>query len=112
MFRGTCSLQIGPGAAANPGDAELAAAGVQSKLGAAVKDWKAKQGEKPDVAMAKQPKEAAAPGSAPDEAPRWVLRPKRVVQPPPLSSLRCGLPSPKYPSDHISLIADFTMIQQ
>ena len=107
-----CSLQTGPGAAANPGDAELAAACAQSKLGTAVKDWKAKQREKPDVAMAKQPKEAAAPGSAPDEAPRWRLRPKRVVQPPPLSSLRCGLPSPKYPSDHISLIADFTMIQQ
>ena len=105
-------MQTAPGAAANSGDAKLAAAYAQSELGAAVKDWKAKQREKPNVAMAKQPKEGAAPRSAPDEAPRWMLRPKRVVQPPPLSSLRCGLPSPKYPSDHISLIADFTMIQQ
>jgi hypothetical protein len=100
---------LGP---AHPEDAELAAAGAQSKLGATVKDWKAKQREKTDAAVAKQSEEAATPDGAPDKAPRWVLRPKRVVQPPPLSSLRCGLPSPKYPSDHISLIAEFAMIQQ
>ena len=42
----------------------------------------------------------------------WMLKPYRVAQPPPLRSLRCGLPSPKYPSDHISLIADFCISRQ
>ena len=38
----------------------------------------------------------------------WELLPARVVHVPPQSALRCGLPAPGYPSDHISLIADFT----
>ena len=42
----------------------------------------------------------------------WRLTPVRVAQPPPLSSLRCGLPSPKYPSDHISLVVDFRVFEQ
>ena len=38
----------------------------------------------------------------------WELLPLRVVHVPPLSALRGGLPAPEYPSDHISLIADFS----
>ena len=38
----------------------------------------------------------------------WELCPVRVLHVPPLSALRGGLPAPEYPSDHISLIADFS----
>jgi hypothetical protein len=54
---------------------------------------------------------AAVAGPAPVEegnAEAWELLPMRVVHVPPLSVLRCGLPAPEYPSDHISLIADFS----
>lgn len=32
-----------------------------------------------------------------------------MLLPPPLESLHCGLPSPEWPSDHISLLANFTI---
>ena len=35
------------------------------------------------------------------------LHPTRVLAPPPLASLPGGLPSPDYPSDHVSVIVDF-----
>ncbi|KAK9835122.1 hypothetical protein WJX84_011986, partial [Apatococcus fuscideae] len=38
------------------------------------------------------------------------LRPRRALLPPPLDSLHCGLPSPTWPSDHISLLCDFQML--
>ncbi|KAK9815961.1 hypothetical protein WJX74_009445 [Apatococcus lobatus] len=38
------------------------------------------------------------------------LRPRRALLPPPLDSLHCGLPSPTWPSDHISLLCDFHML--
>jgi hypothetical protein len=37
----------------------------------------------------------------------WELVPTRVVLMPQLSSLRRGLPAAEYPSDHISLVAEF-----
>ena len=36
-----------------------------------------------------------------------LLRAVRVLLPPPLDSLHCGLPSPEWASDHISLLVDF-----
>ena len=91
---------------------------LEAKLSAAVSDWKAKQKQKPPVAASK-----GLPGRgslneerrAAEGVPKgrgWQLAPVRVAQPPPLSSLRCGLPSPKYPSDHISLVVDFKMFEQ
>ena len=90
---------------------------LEAKLSAAVSDWKAKQKQKPPVGAAK-----SLPGKgslneerrAAEGGPKgrgWKLTPVRVAQPPPLSSLRCGLPSPKYPSDHISLVVDFRMLE-
>ena len=35
------------------------------------------------------------------------LHPTRVLAPPPLASLPGGLPSPDYPSDHVSVVVDF-----
>ncbi len=89
----------------------------RSKLGAAVKDWKVKQRVKPDISASKetvnQAESSVPPGQGEGSGSQsWVLKPFRVALPPPLQSLRCGLPSPKYPSDHISLIADFSMLQQ
>lgn len=81
-----------------------------------MRDWKAKHREKTEASASKadtasqaQPPAALNEGS---QSRGWVLRPYRVAQPPPLKSLRCGLPSPKYPSDHISLIAEFSMSKQ
>jgi mRNA deadenylase 3'-5' endonuclease subunit Ccr4 len=39
------------------------------------------------------------------------LRPVRVLQPPPLRTLRGGLPSPAWGSDHVSLVADFELAE-
>ena len=91
---------------------------LEAKLSAAVSDWKAKQKQKPPVGAAKglperaslDEKRRAAEGGL--KGRDWQLTPVRVAQPPPLSSLRCGLPSPKYPSDHISLVVDFRMLEQ
>lgn len=47
---------------------------------------------------------AAAAGST-----SWQLTPLRVLQPPPLQSLHCALPSPAWPSDHIALVCDFAL---
>ena len=90
---------------------------LRSKLGAAVKDWKLQQRVKPDISASKETADKAGTSVAPSQGEgsgsrSWVLKPFRVALPPPLQSLRCGLPSPKYPSDHISLIADFSMLQQ
>lgn len=38
-----------------------------------------------------------------------ALIPTAVLLPPPLESLHCGLPSPEWPSDHISLLTKFTL---
>ena len=91
---------------------------LEAKLSAAVSDWKAKQRQKPPVAAAKglpgrdsQSEQMKAAGGG-RKGQGWRLTPVRAAQPPPLSSLRCGLPSPKYPSDHISLVVDFRMFEQ
>ncbi|BDA48472.1 probable protein angel homolog 2 at N-terminal half [Coccomyxa sp. Obi] len=39
----------------------------------------------------------------------WELVPMRVAMVPPLRSLRCGLPAPEFPSDHISLVTEFSV---
>ena len=39
----------------------------------------------------------------------WELVPTRVAMVPPLRSLHSGLPAPDYPSDHISLVAEFSV---
>lgn len=88
---------------------------LKAKLGAAVRDWKAKHKEKAEASVPKDTAvqaEASAPLYEEHQSRGWVLNPYRVAHPPPLKSLRCGLPSPKYPSDHISLIADFSMSRQ
>ena len=36
--------------------------------------------------------------------------PCRVLLPPPLQSLRCGLPSPEWPSDHVSILVEFALL--
>lgn len=38
-----------------------------------------------------------------------TLIPTAVLLPPPLESLHCGLPSPEWPSDHISLLTKFNL---
>ena len=54
---------------------------------------------------------SAASSGAPGEpgGQEWELVPMRVAMVPPLRSLRCGLPAPEYPSDHISLVTEFTV---
>ncbi|CAL8463659.1 g3193 [Coccomyxa elongata] len=54
---------------------------------------------------------SAASSGAPGEpgSDEWELLPMRVAMVPPLRSLRCGLPAPEYPSDHISLVAEFAV---
>lgn len=42
-------------------------------------------------------------------ASRWEPRPVAVLAPPPLQSLHCGLPNAQWPSDHVSLVADFEL---
>lgn len=39
----------------------------------------------------------------------FEVRPVRVLSPPPLSTLRHGLPSVTWPSDHVCLVADFVI---
>lgn len=41
-----------------------------------------------------------------------TLEPLRVFQPPPLRTMHTGLPSVTWPSDHLSLIADFAIHQK
>ncbi|GAB4817059.1 hypothetical protein N2152v2_004105 [Parachlorella kessleri] len=41
---------------------------------------------------------------------RFALRPLGVLQPPSLQSLATGLPSGAWPSDHVSLVADFALV--
>ncbi|KAL4513210.1 hypothetical protein Ndes2437B_g08253 [Nannochloris sp. 'desiccata'] len=41
-----------------------------------------------------------------------TLKPLRVFQPPPLRTIQTGLPSVMWPSDHLSLIADFVIQQK
>ena len=43
------------------------------------------------------------------QAGNLTLTPTSVLLPPPIESLHCGLPSPEWPSDHISLLASFTI---
>lgn len=50
---------------------------------------------------------SGAPGGPGSD--EWELFPMRVAMVPPLRSLRCGLPAPEYPSDHISLVAEFAV---
>ena len=104
------------GSVALPGaqDGELTAnsGSLKAKLGAAVRDWKAKHREKKGASTSVDTAvqaEASADLNKGCQSRGWALRPYRVAQPPPLKSLRCGLPSPKYPSDHISLVADFSI---
>lgn len=40
----------------------------------------------------------------------WQLQPLSVLQPPPVQTLDCALPSPAWPSDHIALLADFALV--
>ena len=100
---------------AQDGEQSASSSGLKTKLGAAVRDWKAKHREKKEASAAVAAAvhaEVSADPSKGVQSRGWVLRPYRVAQPPPLKSLRCGLPSPKYPSDHISLIADFSISRQ
>ena len=53
---------------------------------------------------------ALTQGPAPG-APAFSLRAARVLLPPDFASLYCGLPSPEYPSDHISLLAEFDVLR-
>ena len=114
LFAGENASEAADREQARPNDS------LEAKLSAAVSDWKAKQKQKP-----KPPVDTAkdlsgrGPLSEQRRVPEggtksqdWQLVPVRVAQPPPLSSLRCGLPSPKYPSDHISLVVDFRMFEQ
>ncbi|KAK9805158.1 hypothetical protein WJX72_002651 [[Myrmecia] bisecta] len=41
------------------------------------------------------------------QASSYVLEPLRVLDPPPLETLHCGLPSPEWASDHICLVCEF-----
>ena len=43
---------------------------------------------------------------------RYALRPLSVLLPPSLQSLRTGLPAGAWPSDHVSLVADFAVYDQ
>jgi hypothetical protein len=45
-----------------------------------------------------------------DGAGGWRLLPLSVLQAPPLETLHCALPSPAWPSDHISLVCDFALV--
>lgn len=38
-----------------------------------------------------------------------TLLPTRTLVPPPLEHLYCGLPSPEWQSDHMSLVTDFSV---
>lgn len=38
-----------------------------------------------------------------------TLSPTRTLLPPPLEHLYCGLPSPEWQSDHMSLVTDFSV---
>lgn len=49
-----------------------------------------------------------SPGGS--EAAPWHLLPLAVLPPPPLETLHCALPSPAWPSDHISLVCDFALL--
>ena len=40
----------------------------------------------------------------------WRVQPLAVLMPPPLQGLRTGLPSHAWPSDHVSLVADFMVV--
>jgi hypothetical protein len=40
----------------------------------------------------------------------WQLLPLGVLLPPPLQTLSCALPSPAWPSDHVSLVTDFAYL--
>ncbi|KAK9799388.1 hypothetical protein WJX73_009972 [Symbiochloris irregularis] len=44
------------------------------------------------------------------QAGSHTVVPCRVLLPPPLESLHCGLPSQHWPSDHISLVFDFVLL--
>ncbi len=44
-----------------------------------------------------------------EDASAAALKPLRVFQPPPLRTMHTGLPSLMWPSDHLSLIADFAI---
>lgn len=46
----------------------------------------------------------------PPGADSWQLHPLSVLQPPPVQTLDCALPSPAWPSDHIALVADFALV--
>eukprot|EP00887_Chlorella_sp_A99_P001011 scaffold5.g1011.t1 len=46
-----------------------------------------------------------SPGSSGD----WSMRPLGVLLPPPVQTLRCGLPNHQWPSDHVCLVADFEL---
>jgi hypothetical protein len=55
--------------------------------------------------------EAEAAGQEHGEQPvrQVTLHPVAVLRPPPLRTLRCSLPDGRWPSDHISLVADFVV---
>lgn len=48
-------------------------------------------------------------GSQGGPGPRYALRPLSVLLPPSLQSLKTGMPCSAWPSDHISLLADFAL---
>ncbi|KAL4425811.1 hypothetical protein ABPG75_009827 [Micractinium tetrahymenae] len=44
------------------------------------------------------------------EAAPWRLLPVATLCPPPAETLHCALPSPAWPSDHISLVCDYALL--
>lgn len=78
------------------------AAEQSSGSGASNANANAQQGRR------EQPAVASPGASGPAVAGGWELVPTRVAMVPPLRNLRCGLPAPEYPSDHISLVAEFS----
>jgi mRNA deadenylase 3'-5' endonuclease subunit Ccr4 len=48
-------------------------------------------------------------GPATAAAGRFALRPLSVLQPPSLQTLHTGMPCGAWPSDHVSLVADFAL---
>ena len=78
-------------------------AAEQESSGSGASNANAQQGRREQPAV-------ASPGASgsPAVAGGWALVPTRVAMVPPLRSLRSGLPAPEYPSDHISLVAEFS----
>lgn len=61
--------------------------------------------------MKAKPDRLAVWGAEPAQSLSYGLKPRRVLLVPPLEVLHCGLPSPQWPSDHVSIVADFNFVE-